>query len=764
MVIKFRISLICLAFCVLSVQQCMSQVPMTNLVNQIWNNLNLTDSVDIPLIGDLMKQTQTEMLSRAEDVLSTITNNETRMFNVSEECLQDVEAWLAALSRTEYWALRMIDAMGKPPSGLQNYILHWPGNWEECLSVQANAFEDPIEQNGTSRQFGGKYCTATLPIKGIPPQMSGFSGIRIGVCVPDTCSNEDSKGLVNTLIDIIPLNLTSRIKLPIESTCQEKELEYSTKAIIVIVVCGIFGLIIIMATIYDIIIEMKQTKQSSEIQLNDGEDVEIKKIESRNGYESTGHTTMEGKLNSSYVISDNDGLSNGNGDINKSKPTTIEFSQTTYTPGTAGKVLLSFSVYTNAPKILNTNQPAGTLTAVNGIRFLSMTWVMLGHTYGFGTSTASNIATYGPDVMKRFTFQAIENATVSVDTFFTLSGLLVAYLSLKEMKKCGGPRKFRWGLYYFHRYWRLTPPYMLFLMLYVPTMKYWSNGPFWPQGGFDINECEDSWYLNLLYIGNFFGIERQCMGWSWYLNNDMQFYVISPIMLIPLFLSPILGGIVCIALILVNFISAGIISYNDGLKANFMLNTNQEAAFVDYYMVPWCRIGPYVVGFILGYILYKTECKPKLTKLTNTAGWIIATALSLMVLYGLYTSDGTEKLSTTTAAIYNATHRTVWGACVAWVIYACATGFGGPVNVLLSWKGIIPLSRLTYCAYLVHPVVMYLYIGSQRSLQYWFDLGVTYQFLGHLCVTYGVAFVISLAFESPMMGLEKVLLGRKKNS
>lgn len=52
--------------------------------------------------------------------------------------------------------------------------------------------------------------------------------------------------------------------------------------------------------------------------------------------------------------------------------------------GTPGKLLLSFSIYSNASKIFNTKQPAGTLSSVNGIRFLSMTWVMLGHTYGFG--------------------------------------------------------------------------------------------------------------------------------------------------------------------------------------------------------------------------------------------------------------------------------------------------------------------------------------------------------------------------------------------
>ena len=44
-------------------------------------------------------------------------------------------------------------------------------------------------------------------------------------------------------------------------------------------------------------------------------------------------------------------------------------------------MLLSFSIYTNGAKILNTDQSAGSLTAINGIRFFSMTWVILGHTY-----------------------------------------------------------------------------------------------------------------------------------------------------------------------------------------------------------------------------------------------------------------------------------------------------------------------------------------------------------------------------------------------
>ena len=76
-------------------------------------------------------------------------------------------------------------------------------------------------------------------------------------------------------------------------------------------------------------------------------------------------------------------------------------------------------------------------------------------------------------------------------------------------------------------------------------------------------------------------------------------------------------------------------------------------------------------------------------------GWATATAIALLVLYGLYDPDsktGFADLSTNMAAFYNATNRSAWGLAVCWVIVACATGNGGngkhnyviaPITVLL---------------------------------------------------------------------------------
>ncbi|KAK3592291.1 hypothetical protein CHS0354_032681 [Potamilus streckersoni] len=114
-------------------------------------------------------------------------------------------------------------------------------------------------------------------------------------------------------------------------------------------------------------------------------------------------------------------------------------------------------------------------------------------------------------------------------------------------------------------------------------------------------------------------------------------------------------------------------------------------------------------------------------------------------------------------AAYSALFRTAWGFGVCWVVFACATGNGGPINSLLSWAPFVPLSRLTYCAYLVHPVIILYFYSTRRTAMYLAYPEMVCTFLGYLVISYLLAFVISLAFESPMMGLEKALFrqGRK---
>ena len=363
---------------------------------------------------------------------------------------------------------------------------------------------------------------------------------------------------------------------------------------------------------------------------------------------------------------------------------------------------------------------------------------------------------YEEEAYGRWTFQVIVNSRVSVDTFFAVSGLLMTFLVMKELDRTN----VRWpsflGKFYFHRYWRLTPPYMFFMMAYVPLFKYLGDGPFWKYtGGEGRSECEDNWYYNLLYINNFVD-ERNpgfCMAWSWYLANDMQFFWFSPIIFIPLYYLKNVGMLWPSILLLSNLIFVGVQSKTNGFSPGGGSGWHEE-----YYTKPYCRIGAYIVGMMTGYVLYKTQCKARIHPAVAVIGWMFATVVGLSVMYGLYGHYNGHPQSEDTAAFWNSIHRPAWALSICWVIFACANGYGGPINTFLSWNWLLPLSRLTYCAYMVHWPVMDFFLYTQREPFYVNNNNIVFSYLGILWVTFFLAFINSMTFEGPFLGLEKLVM------
>ncbi len=54
------------------------------------------------------------------------------------------------------------------------------------------------------------------------------------------------------------------------------------------------------------------------------------------------------------------------------------------------KIVTCFSAMTNGRKLLTVSNDKQDLTPLHGIRFLSMAWIMLGHTFFFGFALTCN--------------------------------------------------------------------------------------------------------------------------------------------------------------------------------------------------------------------------------------------------------------------------------------------------------------------------------------------------------------------------------------
>ena len=75
---------------------------------------------------------------------------------------------------------------------------------------------------------------------------------------------------------------------------------------------------------------------------------------------------------------------------------------------------------------------------------------------------------------------------------------------------------------------RLTGTYGFVIFFVATVFRYMEYGPVNIQSLISIPNCrENSWY-NLLYINNFQSQPELCLPVTWYLANDMQFFIITP--------------------------------------------------------------------------------------------------------------------------------------------------------------------------------------------------------------------------------------------
>lgn len=54
--------------------------------------------------------------------------------------------------------------------------------------------------------------------------------------------------------------------------------------------------------------------------------------------------------------------------------------------------------------------------------------------------------------------------------------------------------------------------------------------PFWIHDRNDI-KCSKYWWRNILYIHNLFSMDDMCVNWSWSMACEMQFFILSSILL-----------------------------------------------------------------------------------------------------------------------------------------------------------------------------------------------------------------------------------------
>jgi len=139
--------------------------------------------------------------------------------------------------------------------------------------------------------------------------------------------------------------------------------------------------------------------------------------------------------------------------------------------------IYGFSAYTNLRSLFNTRSQKGQITCINGIRFWSMVWVLVYHSYGGikGFAPVLNKNELDSSLQEGFLYRIVPNALPSVDSFFIIGGCLLTYLKFKELDRTEG--KLNIPLFFLHRYIRITGVYAVVIFANSTLWKWTEMGP-----------------------------------------------------------------------------------------------------------------------------------------------------------------------------------------------------------------------------------------------------------------------------------------------
>lgn len=310
------------------------------------------------------------------------------------------------------------------------------------------------------------------------------------------------------------------------------------------------------------------------------------------------------------------------------------------------------------------------------------------------------------------------------------------------------------------RYFRITVPFAAGILLTLTFFSHFADGPLWrPITNMTaIGLCEDWWWTSLLFVGNYVNPGQLCFGHSWYLMADMQLYFLSPIVLYPLWrlrqkakiVIPVMFLIASSSIIFV-FVTFMIKEFRVSFLAP---NNNEKEASI--YTVTHGRIDSWMMGIFVGFIMHSIQGKlVKLPRNVVTCGWAFSVSSILAVIVGQYPLQQENFMDNPLIAdaTYDALKRISWCLAVAWIILASYLSYGGIVKRFLSLSIWLPISKLSFCIYLVHVPIQLIYLASIRAPQYFSTFRATYKFFGDFGVSFFVAFVWSLLFEYPTLNL-----------
>ncbi|XP_053267638.1 O-acyltransferase like protein-like [Pleuronectes platessa] len=655
--------------------------------------------------------------------VSSLELETTEALNVTKKCEEDTNTFLWELTqeRPLEYAVHMYDAFGKMGSNVEGGNVNQPGSQQQCQSAHGST-------------FSGQYCQVFRQQETVR--------YFVGICVPDSCKEEDVEMLVlygrlqigqTSLIPPFPSILVNQTAQALLMThCLSNTVSPDAFDVTCLFVCSVMVAIPLAATLLTAIIRWKKNREVSP-------SLESSSI-------NTG-LNLYGTLKS-----------NGSSGSERNGGSLEERDSTSHTPlcfprSCVNQGLEALSLQNTSQGVLSTSSSitGGGYSSLNGIRVLSLFWIICLHSTHFLVEVNLDNKKHWEKAAKSNPLHLMASAgpiALAVDSFLLLGGLLSARSLLNSINRADGKLSISMvASYLFNRIKRIQPLHLFILCFTTGLTSLVRGGPYWFQIMKTMTDCKTYWWGNVLLISNILPTPSKCIPWAWYLSLDFQCYAATPLLLYFYKLNKGVFAAVAGGLMLMTIASGAITTALLQLPVFQPLSGFNLDYMLYYYVKPYTRYGPYLIGVLNG--IYLTTKKDPVVKHKWQAAlcWFCCLSLLAVVVGLAYVLKEEPTSLSLPHAFYQGLHRSLWALAVTWIIVACEEGYGGFIKSFLSLGFWLPLSNISFACYLSHPIFIIIYMGLQETPIHYTDLNFMYIFLGHLVLTLVVSYVLTVLIE-----------------
>ncbi|XP_035910415.1 nose resistant to fluoxetine protein 6-like [Anopheles stephensi] len=442
-------------------------------------------------------------------------------------------------------------------------------------------------------------------------------------------------------------------------------------------------------------------------------------------------------------------------------------------------LLVSFSLPRNWHLLTTTRKKATSsakdLRFIQSVRFLVMYLVIAGHAMLFNCIFPLHNPQYVELNYRRFITMLIFNGITVVQTYFTISGFLLAvhFVDFAEKQRTFSLKDFLQSIVY--RFLRLTPVYAFMLLLDASWLIRLQDGPIWKRvAETERTYCRSNWWANVLYVNNYLTVSEPCLQQTWYLATDFQLYIIGltllavtwryPKLLKPLLVLAVLGALVVPAIVTyVNRFEGVVILRPEALKYVLWY----DEMYRKMYIPTHTNFGSYLAGLMAGLMYHRLKRANFVA--VRHKGFLVLwhaslpAAIALLLSAYIFYAYDFEKPAVW-IAIYAALSKNLWGALFGVLFVGVAFGVGGLLRAALNSSIFRPLGKVTYCVFLCHLFVIRVTLGNVRQPIYVSDMRILVATSSTLVLAYIMGTLMCLLIEIPCSNVQKHLFFFKKEN